>query len=265
MPITAQPVEPYDLRSYAYATLQTKDPRSEHILGFQAHLKSVNPQPNCLFIPIPGDDVFIVNGPSATSHFMRCVTDMLPALAQLDDDHPSTPHTIPNGDFEILVAKTPYDILSSLRGLHGKIKPVVDESLAELLLWFIAEWANYSFITICWQGELHMRWPVVANYVPHNDDVLYAPGVCSFDGEAPKIGVPTNRNMRVAFAVEGSPQPFFVHYVDRISVRDTYWAPTDVTGFYDNRPDGPNTHYVIPVETLGSDRSGWDLVDEMII
>jgi hypothetical protein len=268
MTITLHPTIVGEIQTFSYATLLSEDPRTEHVAGFQLSASSQSDTVNCLFMHVPGNELEIVTEAAQTKHFMTAVTGMLPSLEPIA--------TRPGGKLlktDILmmspyycgVAESPHEILKRLRNIPEHSRPVVDTHLAELVLWFTQEFTSYGFVMICWRGYLSMQSPVIIKYVPNNDDVLFAPGIVATDGELPKIGTPSERNQRVSFAVEGYEQPFRVHYHEPLDVASTFWAPSDVTGFFDNRNDGNNSDYLIPIASLQSDRSGWELIDELII
>ncbi len=265
MTITVYPANVEEIQTYSYATLLSEDPRTEHVTGFQLNATSVGDQVNCLFMHVPGNDLVQCDEPVETRNFMRSLTGMLPSLQYNGDKSTLDSFAFETDNYVVAVAENAHEIMKTFRSLPSEFQPAIDRTLVNLVIWLTGEFMNHGFVILCWKGHLYMPAPVVVKYVPKNDDVLFVPGLSATDGELPKIGVPIRRNQRVGFAIEGSEQPFRVLYQERTNPSHSFWAPSDITGFYDNRSDGRNTDYMVAVESLGSSLSGWDLIDELII
>jgi len=131
-----------------------------------------------------------------------------------------------------------------------------------LIEWYKEQFSDYAFVLACFNGEVRPRHPIVVEYFPHSDDVLFVPGLDGHTGDLPAIGQPMQRDFRVAFASEAHTLPLNVHYSEQIF--HERWAPLTVTGFYDNRPHGENTDYVLPLESIEEGFFGHELLDTLI-
>ena len=99
----------------------------------------------------------------------------------------------------------------------------------------------------------------MVKYVPHNDDVVYAPGLDGHDGGLPKIGDHIPRDFRVVFGIHGVELPLEITYND-VDVDTQWWCLQTGSGFHDNRLAGGNHDYVIALEDLKLGLLGGELL-----
>lgn len=251
--------------AYTYATLDTRDPRTLHVSGYQNRAISQVDGGNCMLLHFPGNELRLVKGPEDTRHMMDDITRGLPKLAPeptLRGVSRAAGAVAKYGDYYVVLSEHPSQMLDALQQVPEDFRPQPSTQLYELLGWYEEKFPDYAFVLACFRGAVSPRHPIVVEYIPHNDDVLFVPGLDGHDGNVPEVGASMNRSFRVAFGAEGHPQPNVVNYNDDIAGR--YWAPWDVTGFVDNRADGPNQDYIVALETINEGFIGRELVDDLI-
>jgi hypothetical protein len=267
MCITTGPAELGQTMAFTYATLLADDPRTEHITGYQTSASNLLNTPNMMILHFPGDDIELVGGPQNTWSLMQDLTGMLPSLeATLSMRGISGGTRVQSyGDYYVVLAEEARDILSATDLLPEDFRPEATPEFMEVLDFFESTFSGYCFVLACWRDRVVPRHPIVVKYVPHNDDVLFVPGIEAHDGLYPNLDSEEPRNFRVAFAADGYVQPFHVYYHDTLDPNKVIWAPRDVTGFFDNRVRGNNGDYVIPLESIVQGLSGWDLFENRIL
>jgi hypothetical protein len=273
MCVTTAPAELGGTSAFTYATLNTTDPRTLHVSGYQNYATNKSSLPNCMLLHFPGDELEMVSGPERTRHFMEDLTQGLQELVYIPRFRSLGNEVVGSrsvkvqayGDYHVVLAEHPGDILDALEQVPENRRPPRTGMLEDLVAWYRSSFSDYSFVLACFDGQVAPRHPIVVQYVPHNDDVLFVPGIDAHDGTLPRPGHPMQRDIKVAFASESHPQPQKVVYHDSfIHAPSTYWAPTDVAGFHDNRSDGPNQDYIVPLLSLDEGLNGADLVEELV-
>lgn len=268
MCITSAPAEMGSTRAYTYANLDTSDSHNWHVTGYQNTARNLSPAPNCMMLHFPGSQLRLVDGgPEHTKTMMEDITRDLPALEETRGlsrsfAAPGAAQVVEYGDYHVVVAQNAHDIPRALDHIPDWRRPMLTRSLMDLIGWYGANFPGYSFVLACFSGSVNPTHPIVVEYIPHNDDVLFIPGLDGHDGQLPSVGAPMHRDFRVAFGYEGNVQPFTVNYRDDIAHQR--WAPRDVTGFWDNRTVGPNQDYVVSLQDTNFGLAGNELLLELI-
>jgi hypothetical protein len=263
MCVSLSPARLGNISAFSYATLDTTDPRTLHINGFQAELESLVEQPNCLVFHFPGNEIGLISGPEKTARMMADITQGLPLLQDSSSrsDHALVEST---GQYYVVVAEDASKIVSALEEVPQDCRPPISDHLAALVSWYQSNFPGHAYAMVCFQGRVRLGYPIVVEYIPHNDDLLFVPAIVS-NGGLPDWDSDVDRDFKVAFASEGHPQPLKVRYRDRVATER--WAPSDVTGLHDNRSSAPNKDYVIPLDTIQRGFEGMignELLEEMI-
>lgn len=238
-------------RTYVYATRLNSKP--VHVCGYQNQAMSVE-GPNCMFLNFAGSNLQLVRGPERTRSFMEDMTAALPELAYADRGMRSGSYgrgiTVESyGDYTVILAQGPGDILSALNQVPANRRPARNRQLQEMVNFYMSWFGRDSFVLACFDGRVQPQHPITVSYTPRDRSVLTIPGLDGHDGTVPTIGEPVYRDFRLAFGVEGVQLPINVYYNDK-GVLGQPWAPSSVTGFTDNRSDGPNGDYVVPVKAV---------------
>jgi hypothetical protein len=128
---------------------------------------------------------------------------------------------------------------------------------------------EHSFLLGGFSGMAQPHHPLVVCYDPFPDDLglLIGPGLDGHTGRVPKPGVAMQRDFKVAFATDGGPSALQnpVRYQDD-TARGCWWAPkSGVVGFHDNRFNGPNTDYKIPIWAVDQGKTGIALAELLAV
>lgn len=268
MCVTTAPAVIGGTRAFTYATLDTRDPRTLHVSGYQNTASSTGP--NCMLLHFPGDHLVLTKGPETTRHLMEDMTRGLPELyptprmrGGVYRGAVGSTYVETYGDYDVVVAEDASDIIEALEGVDPQRRPARTPELQAMVAWYGATFTGYAFVLACFNGNVNPRHPIVVEYFPHNDDVLFIPGLEGHDGNPPIIGQSTMRGFRCAFGAEDTKQQITVKYRDG-DIGSQYWAPSNVTGFYDNRLEGSNCDYVIPLESVREGMFGRELFEVAI-
>ena len=260
MCVTSRPAAISRTSVFTLVTDEIRGGQPLHVTGYQNQVTNMSKTPNCMFLHFPcTDDIQLVDGPQLTTNLMSHITGSLPAVV----DFPRTrgfrgldpKPVLKYGDYDVVVADDPGKILAAIEGVAQNRRPVVDDAFEHMVNWYWSRFPDYSFVLACFSGTVNPTHPIVVSYVPHSDDVVFAPGLDSHNGRLPVIGQLTTRDFRVAFGKSGVKLPINV----RGLVGD-WWAPQTVTGFYDNRSEGANKDYVLAIDDLGVGQPGADLL-----
>ena len=267
MCVTAEPAIINSTRTYVYATELGGNP--VHVCGYQNEARTLDGG-NCMFLNFAGSDLHLIRGPERTRNFMRDMTDELPELVYIErmrggsfsfggtrgfsvEDY---------GDYTVILAQEPGDILSVLDQVPARRRPAYSSRLRDMVDFYMSWFGQDSFVLACFDGSVKPKHPITVSYQPRNADVLTIPGLDGHDGKVPTVGAPVYRDFKVAFAVNGVQLPYTVWYNDHVAGMP--WAPSSVTGFADNRPDGPNGDYVVSVEAVRAGLQGRALADVLL-
>jgi hypothetical protein len=266
MCVTAEPAIISGTRTYVYATELSGDP--VHVCGYQNEARTLEGG-NCMFLNFAGTRLRLVRGPEHTRRFMRDMTDELPELIYIPHMRGGSPRTVPcgssiedYGDYTVILAQEPGDILSVLDQVPARRRPTYSARLRDMVDFYMSWSGQDSFVLACFDGSTKPKHPITVSYQPRNADVLTIPGLDGHDGKVPTIGAPVNRDFKVAFAVNGVQLPYAVSYRDHVAGMS--WAPSSVTGFADNRTDGPNGDYVVLVEAVRQGLEGPELAAALL-
>jgi hypothetical protein len=266
MCVTAEPAEIHGTRTFVYATDLGDGP--VHVCGYQNQARTLAGG-NCMFLNFAGTDLNLVRGPERTRNFMQDMTTGLPELVPVvrtrsrSLSYRGSGVTVEDyGDYTVILAQGPDDILSALSQVPAHRRPVESPRLHAMVNFYMSWYPQDSFVLACFDGLAKPQHPITVSYRPRNRDVLIVPGLDGHDGNVPTVGAPVYRNFRVAFAIQGLELPIDVSYLDGVVGRP--WAPISVTGFVDNRRDGRNGDYVIPIGVVRKGLSGAKLAKKLL-
>jgi hypothetical protein len=270
MCVTANPAIIQGTRTYVYAT--STDPlgwNPVHVCGYQNEAETLDGA-NCMFLNFAGDKLKLVRGPEHTQSFMSDMTARLPELVYVPRTRGGSfsfgakglLSVEDYGDYTVILSQGPGDILSALDEVPLDRRPQVTPRLRDMIDFYMSFFAGDSFVLACWNGKAKPKHPVTVQYHPRNPDVLTIPGLDGHDGRVPVIGAPVYRDFRIAFGIAGEELAQPVTYRD--DVAGQFWAPPSVAGFVDNRTDGKNGDYVVPVSAVKAGLHGIELADTLI-
>ena len=239
------------------------------VTAYQNSAVNLGPTPNCMLLHYPAiDGLELLKGPHLTRTLMADVTDQLPELQPhgrtrgltfgAESSRGATVEEY--GDYHVVLAKSADDLLTVLDEVPPSRRPVVTRSLVELVDWYQATFPGWAFVLACFDQSINPEHPIVVRYQPQDQDTLFAPGLEAHDGSAPLVGGPGNRRFKVAFALDGHELSL---KVDHQGITNRRWAPSSVSGFYDNRP-GMNRDYVVRVDDLLDGKHGAELARELV-
>lgn len=268
MCVTSGEAQIANTRTYVYATTD-KEGSPLHVSGYQNEATSLV-GPNCMFLNFAGTDLRLVNGPEHTTRFMRDMTDYLPELVYVPQMRGGgdmfgsyrSATVIDYGDYTVVSAEDNADILGALASVREDRRPQLTSNMEEMLDFYQHECPNDSFVLGCFNGAVKPKHPIVVSYKPRNSEVLTIPGLDGHDGRPPVVGAPVYRGFRVAFGVEGVGVAHTLYYNDAVN---SAWAPASVVGFFDNRTDGPNGDYVVPISAVKQGLTGAELADRLLL
>ncbi len=266
MCVTLAPAEITGTSTYVYATNLGMGP--VHVCGYQN--TAITSGPNCMFLNFAGQELSLLHGPEYTHSFMNDLTWSLPELRYVPSFQSKGIYgVVPRGvsvenygDYTIILAQGPADILSALSEVPEDRRPQYTRQLEDLVNFYMYHYPQDSFVLGCFNGAVRRRHPIAVSYRPRNSSVLTAPGLDGHDGRIPYIGQLMYRDFKVAFGVAGYRGAYRVNYQD--SVSGQLWAPESVVGFIDNRTDGPNCDYVVAVDVVIAGLTGVDLAHQLI-
>ena len=253
MCVTLNPAEMTGTRAYAYAAPAVNGV-ARHVVGYQNTAKNLSAMPNSMFQNYPGTDLQMVQ---PAVHTYTLMEDMTASLLEVVPSrklrgggrYGSRSAVIEEfGDYTIVRANDPHGILAVLNEVREDRRPLIDGQLGAMADFFKEKKPHDSFVLACFDGNVKPEHPIIVSYVPRDPNVLAVPGLDGHDGFVPTIGAPVYRNFSVAFGVYGMSDGHQVSYGDH-SV-DPLWAPERIVGFVDNRPDGRNGDYALPIEAI---------------
>jgi hypothetical protein len=264
MCVTPGEAEIRDTRTYVHATTDPDGSRPVHVCGYQNHARSLV-GPNCMFLNFAGTRLQLVRGPEYTRTLMQDMTADLRHLAGIPKGGgmfspiggSRSMRVEEYGDYDVVLAQGPGDILSMLGGVRPDRRPADTRGLREMIDFYMSFFFLDSYVLACFDGEVKPKHPIAVSYEPRDPSVLTIPGLDGHDGNVPVVGQPIRRDFHVAFGIAGRQLPYQVRYNDQIGGR--FWAPTSVTGFIDNRHNGPNGDYVLPVGAVEAGLYGREL------
>lgn len=220
-----------------------------------------------MFLNFAGKDLRLVRGPEHTQSLMADMTSRLPELVYVPryrggGSFSTRGLTVENyGDYTVILAQEPGDILSVLDRVPVDRRPVRTAQLEAMVDFYMSFYSDDTFVLGCFNGKVKPQHPITVSYEPRDPSVLTIPGLDGHDGRLPVIGAPVYRDFRVAFGIAGQRLPHTVRYQDPIG--NVPWAPDSVAGFADNRQDGPNGDYVMPVGAVMMGLTGRELATEL--
>jgi hypothetical protein len=275
MCVTANAAEISNTKTFVHATT-LPDGSARHVCGYQNQADNLVPfsGANCMFLNFAGTDLKLVQGPETTTQLMNDMTrGLLPLYTTRSASRGggaffdlatrgSEAWVEDYGDYTVVLARNADDILDTLSQVPFARRPAVTHQLKLMIDFYGETFPQDSFVLACFDGSVRPKHPIVVSYTPRNPNVLTIPGLDGHDGKRPVVEAPVHRGFKVAFAVEGLTLPRSVDYTD-LDVASS-WAPPTVTGFYDNRPEGPNGDYVIPVEAVRRGLAGKELAEQLI-
>ncbi|MDB5185337.1 MAG: hypothetical protein JWN38_1145 [Candidatus Saccharibacteria bacterium] len=268
MCVTSNPAKIRNTRTYAYAT--SRDGQPLHVCGYQNQAETVS-APNCMFLNFAGRNLALVREALGTKSLMLDMTKSLYALEPVVVTRGMSKSLFGGGvsvedygDYTVVLSQHPADILSVLESEEIPIERRVYRTplLEEMVNFYMAYYPHDTFVLACFNGAVKPSHPITVSYTPRNPDVLTVPGLDAHDGFAPQPNAPLARDFYVAFGIEGVKLPHEVHYHD--DVAGSFWAPSSVAGFRDNRYAGPNRDYVVRLDDVAAGCTGFELADALI-
>lgn len=268
MCVSASPAELGGTRAYTWHTLGHPDPQrpSWHVTAYQNFARNLGADPNCMLLHFPGSNLNLVRGPELTRFLMQDVTSYLPELIPTPTFRgASSSKTVVEdyGDYTVILAESAAHILEALEQVPEHRRPKRSTKLEALVEWYHTYYPDYAFVLACFAEGATPQHPIVVEYVPNNDDVLFIPGLDCHTGEIPEVGVMMQRDFWVAFGSELHQQATGdIRYSDSCT-KGAYWAPKSVVGFRDNA-EGPNKDYVVPLLSVEEGLNGRELLDVLV-
>lgn len=268
MCVSTSPAELGGTRAYTWHTLGHPNSQrpSWHVTAYQNFARNLSPDPNCMLLHFPGSHLSLVRGPELTRQLMADVTwrlpELLPTPKFMGSRGISELRVEDYGDYTVVLAQYPSDILAALEQVPAHRRPKRTSKLEELVDWYRVNYPDYVFALACFAEGATPRHPIVVEYVPDSDDLLFIPGLDCHTGEIPQVGQMMQRDFRVAFGSELHPQKEQITYSDD-QARGAYWAPNSVVGFYDN-DQGPNKDYIVPLVSIEEGLTGRELLDVLV-
>jgi len=258
MPVTLKPAIVARTCTYVYATgLDKEGIHQVHVCGYQNKARSLD-GPNIMFLNFPGTNLQLVSGPEQTETVMKDITRRLPELRpDLSKRVGAFSWNIrpeEYGTYTVVLAEGPEEILPALDQMPENRRLARSGQLRRAVEAYTSLKPQDSFAICCFDGKVKPGFPITVSYTPHNPRVLVAPGWDGLDGTLPMPGRLVRRDARVAFAIQGVSSPHAVYYEDELEYEP--WAPQSVCGFVDNRPEGPNSDYVVPVDMVRAGLTG---------
>lgn len=267
MCVTADPAYIEGTRTYVHATTLEGEP--VHVCGYQNKAESVLGG-NCMFLNYAGTDLRLVRGPERTRHLMEDMTASLKELVPIPRSrgmsfgYETRGFSVEEyGDYTVILAQEAGDILSVLDQVPEHRRPARSSRLQHMVDFYMSWYERDSFVLACFDGTAEPKHPITVSYRPRDAELLTIPGLDGHDGQVPTVGAPVRRDFHVAFSAEGLELPHKVYYNDP-GVAGKPWAPSSVAGFFDNRRDGLNGDYVVPLDALHQRLTGWDLVATLL-
>lgn len=239
---------------YGYVAPEV-DGAVRHTVGYQNKAKNLTNAPNCMFLNYPGTDLQLVKPATHTHNLMSDVTSSLLEIIEVETSRSGgmpggRSVTIEEyGDYTIVRAQNPLDILDALKQVREDRRPVIDDRLVRMANHLARVKPHDSILMGCFDGQVRPKHPIAVSYLPNDPAVLAVPGLDGHNGGLPTIGAPVKRRFKVAFGVYGMPHGYRVYYRDKHTV-SPLWAPERVVGFVDNRPHGPNGDYALPIDAI---------------
>lgn len=263
MGVTTEPAIIANTQVFVHATRNPKSRKDVHVCGYQN--TAITQVPNCMFLHFPGTELAIVEGPKNLPGTMYSIArDLLPVAP------PAPGTTTPakfaaletyGPDYYVVLAQQPGDILSQLETVPAGRRPARTRRLEQLVDFYASHFPKDSFALACFSGQTTPTHPIMVEYVPHDPEVLTAPGLTAHDGELPILGAPVARNFQVAFAVQGIDAGYKMDYLMKLpGLRSMWWAPAWAVGFNDNRAEGPNTDYRVALDDVINARNSKELL-----
>lgn len=275
MCVTLGPAEITGTEVYGYAAPKV-DGVVRHVVGYQNKAKNLTNTPNCMFLNYPGTDLQLVQPAARTRSLMSDVTSSLLEIIEVERFRSSGGYGSRSviieeyGDYIIVRAQNPHDILGALDQVDERRRPDLDKNLVQMANHLARIKPNDSILLGCFDGQVKPKHPIVTSYIPHDPTVLAVPGLDGHDGGLPVIGAPVARHFKVAFGVHGMSNGHAVRYNDNVN---PLWAPERVVGFVDNRglddsDEGPNGDYALPIEAITAEMDWLDepsiLADQLL-
>lgn len=258
MCVTSGPAIMTNTLVYGYVPLPREGEPQRHVVGYQNEAESLLGD-NFMLLNYAGTDLRLVRGPEHTTSMMTDMTRGLQELIELrswrggdgtrGDTYGVTVEEY--GDYTIFLSQSASAIVDAIMDHPGSssFDSGAIRQLALSAAYFEEHYPLDSFLVPMFKHGVKVKptHPIVVDYVPRQPEFLTVPGLDGHDGSMPIIGTPVGRDFTLAFGVQGVDlHP--VHYKDA-SV-SPLWAPESIVGFIDNRFNGPNGNYSLPLEVL---------------
>lgn len=263
MSITTSPAIVSNTRAFTVASLAQDDPKAIHISGYQCDVRNLSNAPTCIILHFPGNDISLVDTPPRYTYLVHDMTTGLVAL-DTNNDRPASTALQLRGNHSVAISETAAGLVDAIDSLPVHCRPNFDEKLQLLLEWYDRTHPSHCFAVIGLSANAVVSTnTVVVQYTPHSDDVVFVPGLQSYNGSPPELDEQCCRDIRVAFASDYQRLPAKVFSNDP-SLDIPAWSPKSISGFYDNRREGSNIDYVVALETLHEGFTGSELAEQLI-
>lgn len=265
MCVTLRPAAIDSTQTYVYVPPTPEGADPKHICAYQNTARSS--MVNCMFLNFAGSNLQPVQGPEHTVGVMNRVVAYLPELRPTPSDLLGGSRSrkgatvVDYGDYTLVYANSPGEIIAAIGTVRADRRPVSVPALADMAAFYGDFRPHDSFVLACFSGNVRPKHPIVVSYTPHNPDILTAPGLDGHNGRVPVPGTKMARDFTVAFGVYGTRLPFNVQHD---ASTNTEWLPESVTGFVDNRREGLNQDYVVPIDVVKEGLAGPYLADQLL-
>jgi len=268
MCVTSKPAAITNTQAFVYSMMMNGVLR--HVVGYQNKVE-YSRSGNCMFLNFAGKNLELVRGAENTATLMGDITRGLPSLVQEEMTRARASlggglmgvSVEKYGDYTVILAQGPADIRSALNQVELERRPVWDDKFAQMIDFYMRWNPTHTFALACFDGSITPTHPICVSYEPHDANVLTIPGLDGHDGNIPKPDQLIYRDFTIAFGAEGVDLPHKVLYSDFLT-RPPLWLPTSVAGFRDNRRNGPNGDYVIPLSSLLKGLTGTELAATLL-
>lgn len=269
---------------YGYVPLPS-DSIQRHVVGYQNQAESLAGD-NFMLLNFAGTDLQLVCGPEHTVRMMSNMTAGLQQVLEFQGGFRGG-DGLRGGSYSVRIEEYGDYVIFFSQSASAIVEAVMDHpdsssydtasirDLAHSAEYFEQHYPLDSFLVPMFKhgAKVKPTHPIVVSYVPRQPEFLTVPGLDGHDGTMPVVGAPAVRDFKLAFGVQGvelSP----VRYKDDVS---PLWAPESVIGFVDNREDGLNGNYSLPIEVIRNyvdnrdefERKyfwpGTDLVDSLVL
>lgn len=256
MCVTSGPAIMTNTLVYGYVPLPREGEPQRHVVGYQNQAESLLSD-NFMLLNFAGTDLHLVRGPEHTTSMMSDITRGLQDLIELRSGRGGGRGDTYGvrieeyGDYTIFLSQSASAIVEAVMD-HPHSANYDTDSVRDLAVsakFFENHYPHDSFLVPMFKRGIKVKptHPIVVSYVPRQPEFLTVPGLDGHDGTMPIVGAPVKRDFKLAFGVQGvNLHP--VRYKDKNV--SPLWAPESIAGFADNRYEGANGNYSLPIAVI---------------